>query len=159
MQRFLIIFAFFPFFTQAQKITREIEPGTQQVWIATDNANLNAKVVTSHNCVIHFRTAGPRIYLYVQAGVDPIGAQDYIAFYTDHDSVAAHSTGAQGEITHEITPEREYTLSVADLKRLSVGLLKRVVITNYNGFDVVEINKDADKLANYASAVLKAMGQ
>jgi hypothetical protein len=159
MHRFLILFVLFPFYSQAQKITREIEPDNQQVWLATDNANLNARVITSYNCVVHFRTAGPRIYLYVQAGGDPIGAQDYIAFYTDHDSVAARSTGTQAGISHGDVPQREYTLSAAELKRLSVGSLKRVVITSYNGFEVIDISKDADKLANYASALLKAMGQ
>ena len=159
MQRLLLIFVFCPYFSHAQKITREIEPDTQQVWLATDNANLNSRVITAYNCIVHFRTAGPRIYLYLQASGDPIGAQDYVAFFTDHDSVAAHSTGVQAGISHGDTPQREYTLSAADLKRLSTGLLKRVVITSYNGFEVIDINKDADKLATYASALLKAMGQ
>ena len=150
--------------TYSQKITTFTDPTTQTRWLMTDVADLNPMLnpATEGICYVNFRVAGDVVNLYLQGRGVAIGPKDFIAFIMDKDTVVVHSTGAQpgGPVsTHGGPHLHEYAVSRDDLSRLSHGgNLNQVLVSDYLGMQEVKVFNHHDRLAAYAAALLKAMG-
>ena len=142
----------------AQKITREIEPGNHAVWLATDQFTLKAGEL-----MLNFRTLNEGVYIYLYGLGGSIGPHDFAAFILTQDTVTAYSTGTQAGATaastYGIIPLHEYVLAPGDLQKLAAGEVKKVVISNYSGFQYIDVpERNQDKLMTWSAALLKAMG-
>lgn len=157
MKKLALAALFMPLLTLGQKITKDIRPDTHELWLATNDVMVNLKIIQSDLVLVHFRTQGAAIFVYLSGPIQ-IGANDYVSFITDGDTVVGHSTGIQRGGSLNNTPYHEYTLTRQDLVTLSEHVLKQVVVSHYTGWNRLNIpEKDQHKLEPYCAAVLKNM--
>lgn len=146
-----------PIAAPAQKITRDVRPDNHQVWLVTDDVDLNFRIIQSGAIFTHFRTEGPDIYLYM-SGAGQMSPRDYAYFITDADTVTVYSTGTQPGGWNGNNPYHEYRVSAEALAYLSQHPIKMVVVSHYGGWQSTAIPvKDQGKLQSYCLAVLKNM--
>ncbi|HET6252542.1 MAG TPA: hypothetical protein VFE32_00640 [Puia sp.] len=144
-----------PLLSVAQKVTKDIRPDSHQVWLVTDDVNLNFRVIQLGAVYAHFRTEGPDIFLYL-TGAGQLSPRDYAYFVTDGDTVTIYSTGTQPGGWNGNNPYHEYKITRDALTYLSLHPLKTVVISHYGGWDSVDIPvKDKSRFQPYCAAVLK----
>lgn len=146
-----------PLLSYGQKVTKDVRPDNHQVWLVTDDVNLNFRVIQMGPVYAHFRTEGEEIFLYL-SGPGQLSARDYAYFITDGDTVTVYSTGTQPGGWNGNNPYHEYKITREALVYLSLHTLKTVVVSHYGGWDAVEIPvKDKARFEPYCSAVLKSM--
>lgn len=155
----LIMAAFLlgPATSYAQKLTKDIRPDNHEVWLVTDDVNLNFRVIQLGPVYAHFRTEGSDIFLYI-SGPGQLSPRDYAYFVTDADTVTVYSTGTQPGGWNGNNPYHEYRMTKEALQYLSAHPLKLVVVSHYGGWQSTPIPaKDQGRLQGYCNAVLKNM--
>lgn len=153
--RYLLLLILAPLVSSAQKVSGDVRPDTHQVWLVTDDVDLNFRIIQSGAIYAHFRTEGPDIFLYM-SGAGQLSARDYAYFITDADTVTVNSTGTQPGGWNGNNPYHEYRISRAALQYLSQHPLKSVVVSHYGGWDTTVIPvKDQGKMQSYCQALLK----
>jgi hypothetical protein len=159
MKHLLFLCLALPFWGHAQKIAHDIEPDSHTGWWVTNDVDLNHKVITSNHCIVHFRVAGTRVFLYVSDNGEAINASDYMTLITDKDTVVAHSTGPQRGYTANASgvTYHEYELGMNDLGKLAAGPVQQVVISHYSGFQRLTVGADGNNLKAAAAALVKAV--
>jgi hypothetical protein len=157
MQKIVAIIMLIPFWCSGQKISKEVRPDNHQVWLVTDDVDLNFRIIQGAALFAHFRTEGPDIFMYL-SGPGQLSAKDYAYFVTDKDTVMIFSTGTQPGGWNGNNPYHEYRMSTEALTYLSMHPIKSVVVSHYAGWQSTNIPaKDQSRLQSYCSAVLKNM--
>jgi hypothetical protein len=157
MEKIFAIFLLTPFWSFGQKITKDVRPDNRQVWLVTDDVDLNFRIIQSGAIFAHFRTEGPDIFMYI-SGSGQLSLHDYAYFITDQDTVMIYSTGTQPGGWNGNNPYHEYRMDVRILAYLSLHPLKAVIVSHYGGWQSTNIPpKDQGKLQPYCAAILKAM--
>jgi hypothetical protein len=158
MKKVFIVLVFgIPLASGAQKITRDIRPDNHQVWLVTDDVDLNFRILQSGAIFAHFRAQGPDIFLYI-SGAGQLSPRDYAYFITDEDTVMIYSTGTQPGGWNGNNPYHEYQMTKEALTYLAAHPVKTVVVSHYGGWQSTNIpQKDQNKLQPYCAAVLKNM--
>jgi hypothetical protein len=157
MHRLFTVLLLAPLLVHAQKVTKDIRPDNHQVWLVTDDVDLNFRIIQTGAIFAHFRTEGPDVYMYI-SGSGQLSSHDYAYFMTDGDTVTIYSTGNQPGGWNGNNPYHEYRMTKEALVYLSVHPLKEVVVSHYGGWQSTVIpTKDQNKLESYCAAVLKNM--
>ncbi|HEX3935522.1 MAG TPA: hypothetical protein VHW43_12635 [Puia sp.] len=157
MKKFFVLLVLTPLWSIAQKITKDIRPDSHEVWLVTDDVDLNFRIIQSGAIFAHFRTEGPDIFLYM-SGAGQLSARDYAYFITDLDTVMVFSTGNQPGGWNGNNPYHEYRMTAEALVYLSLHPVKAVIVSHYGGWQSTSIPaKDQGKLQPYCAAVLKNM--
>jgi len=141
----------------AQKVIKDIRPDNHQVWLVTDDVNLNFRVIQMGPVYAHFRTEGSDIFLYM-SGPGQLSPRDYAYFVTDADTITVNSTGTQPGGWNGNNPYHEYRITKEALQYLSGHPLKWVVVSHYGGWESTQIPaKDQGRMQAYCVAVLRNM--
>lgn len=146
-----------PLWSFSQKITKDVRPDSHQVWLVTDDVDLNFRIIQSGAIYAHFRTEGPDIFMYL-SGPGQLSSNDYAYFITDQDTVMIYSTGTQPGGWNGNNPYHEYHVTQEALTYLSQHPIKTVIVSHYGGWDATSVPvKDQNRLEPYCAAVLKNM--
>lgn len=157
MKKIFILFLLTPFWSFGQKITKDVRPDNHEVWLVTDDVDLNFRIIQSGAIFAHFRTEGPDIFLYL-SGPGQLSARDYAYFVTDQDTVMVFSTGSQPGGWNGNNPYHEYRITAEALSYLSRHPVRTVVVSHYGGWQSTAVPaKDQGKLQPYCAVVLKNM--
>lgn len=157
MQKLFVFLLLAPVWSFGQKVTKDVRPDNHQVWLVTDDVDLNFRIIQSGAIFAHFRTEGPDIFMYL-TGAGQLSPHDYAYFITDQDTVMVFSTGTQPGGWNGNYPYHEYRVTGEALAYLSLHPIKEVVVSHYGGWQSTNIPaKDQGKLQPYCAAVLKNM--
>ncbi len=157
MQKIFALILLSPLGSFSQKISKDIRPDNHQVWLVTDDVDLNFRILQSGAIFAHFRTEGPEIFMYMSESFQ-LSPHDYAYFITDQDTVMIFSTGTQPGGWNGNNPYHEYQMTAETLAYLSLHPVKAVIVSHYGGWQSTSIPlKAQSKLQPYWAAVIKNM--